>query len=387
MKRISLFAIVFLSVLLCLQIHDICAAKKVRFGTSPPKKTDGIKFRIGFLQGGDYKDYLPVFTALTKGLAHLGWIEDKNIPQFSLDEGTIKLWEWLSLSKRSKYITFVVDAFYTSEWSEKKRQQTRHRLIERLNTKKDIDLMVAMGTWAGQDLSNNEHTVPTLVFSSSDPLASKIIKSIDDSGYDHLWARIDPTRFERQVSLFHDIIRFTKLGVVYENTKVGRSYASVDQIEKVAREREFEIVPCYAPFSEIETDEATQNVIQCHETLAPKVDAMYITHHRGVVEKKMRSILDPLYKKNIPTFSQAGSSEVRHGVLLSISQANFLYVGRFYAETIAKVLNGAKPRELKQVFESPPKIAINLETAELIGYDPPVDILGAADEIFQKIED
>lgn len=53
--------------------------------------------------------------------------------------------------------------------------------------------------------------------------------------------------------------------------------------------------------------------------------------------------------------------------------------------TIAKILNGAKPRHLTQIFLNPPKIAINLKTAQLIGYDPSVDIVGAADEIFTEI--
>jgi len=47
---------------------------------------------------------------------------------------------------------------------------------------------------------------------------------------------------------------------------------------------------------------------------------------------------------------------------------------------------GAKPGELAQLFEEPPKIALNLKTAEMIGFDPPVDIMLAADEIFQDIE-
>jgi hypothetical protein len=71
---------------------------------------------------------------------------------------------------------------------------------------------------------------------------------------------------------------------------------------------------------------------------------------------------------------------------MSISQAGFKYIGRFHAEIIAKVFNGAKPRQLEQLFEEPPRIAINLKTAEIIGYDPPVDVLGAADEIYQEIE-
>ena len=64
---------------------------------------------------------------------------------------------------------------------------------------------------------------------------------------------------------------------------------------------------------------------------------------------------------------------------------DFKYVGHFYAEIIAKIFNGAQPRQLDLIFEDPPKIAINLKTAEIIGYDPPVDVLGAADEIYQEI--
>ena len=56
----------------------------------------------------------------------------------------------------------------------------------------------------------------------------------------------------------------------------------------------------------------------------------------------------------------------------------------YHARKIAKVLNGAKPRSLPILFEDPAKIAINLKTCQEIGFDPPVDILGAADEIFTE---
>ena len=41
--------------------------------------------------------------------------------------------------------------------------------------------------------------------------------------------------------------------------------------------------------------------------------------------------------------------------------------------------------KLLQLFEEPPKIAINLKTAEIIGFDPPIVLLGATDEIFHEI--
>ena len=51
-----------------------------------------------------------------------------------------------------------------------------------------------------------------------------------------------------------------------------------------------------------------------------------------------------------------------------------------------QIFNGAKPRDLEQVFQDPKAIAINLETAQKIEYDPSFDILAAADEIFEETE-
>jgi hypothetical protein len=87
----------------------------------------------------------------------------------------------------------------------------------------------------------------------------------------------------------------------------------------------------------------------------------------------------------IPTFSQRGTEEVKHGVMLSTSAAGSKYVGRFHSEAIAKIFNGAKPRDLGQIFEDPPRISINLKTASIIGYDPAVDVLGFSDEVFEDI--
>jgi hypothetical protein len=116
------------------------------------------------------------------------------------------------------------------------------------------------------------------------------------------------------------------------------------------------------------------------------VDAVYITAHRGVTLDNLPLMLAPLNAKGIPTFSQQNSEEVRHGVLMSISQAGFQFVARFHAETIAKIFNGAKARDLPQLFEDPLRIALNLKTASTIGYNPPVEILIVADEIFEEIQ-
>lgn len=362
------------------------AAPNDDFPTTPAAKPDGSKWRLGYLEGGPYSQYPATLIATVKGLVDLDWLKPLTFPEDISPEDAHKLWEYLARNADSEYIEFAPDAFWSGNWDEAPpREQLRAEVIERLN-KGDIDLMIAMGTWAGQDLATSEVSTPTVVLSSSDPLGSGIVKSADDSGLDHLNARLDPTRYLRQVRLFHDIIGFKRLGIVYEDTMAGRTYAALDDVKTVAAERGFEVVPC-TTMLDVHSGEAFRNLQTCLDELAPKVDAMYLTENNGMQLDKFPELLAPLFANDVPTFSMAGSDEVRHGVLLSIAQAGFKYVGDFHAKTIAKILNGATPRLLTQVFEAPPKIAINLKTAERIGFDPPVDILMAADEIYENIEE
>jgi ABC-type uncharacterized transport system substrate-binding protein len=183
------------------------------------------------------------------------------------------------------------------------------------------------------------------------------------------------------------VVGFKKLGIAYEDTVSGRSIAALDKIEQVARERGFEIVRCFSKDDVPDKKIAEETVKKCFRELAgKKVDALYATVQNGISSKSIPELVEIANSHGIPTFSQSGSHEVKWGFLMSLSQASYKYVGEFNAKTIAKVLNGVKPRDIGQIFEEPPKIAINLKTAEIIGYNPPVDVMLAADEIFQEIE-
>ena len=97
-------------------------------------------------------------------------------------------------------------------------QQT---VLDRLREQQDIDLMIAAGTWAGQDLANNRHNTSTLIISASNPISAGIVKSVDDSGFDHVHARVDPDRYLRQLRVFHDLVGFRRLGIALEDSDAG----------------------------------------------------------------------------------------------------------------------------------------------------------------------
>ena len=350
-----------------------------------PVTNNGKKWRIAYFEGGEYIVYQTMLHYTVKGFMELNWAENKKIPEQN-GEQTDQLWRWCSHNVKSEYIEFVEDAHYTGQWDENLTNQLQEKFINRLNQDKDIDIIIAMGTVAGQKLSNNNHNIPTIVINASDAVGAKIVKSVEDSGFDHVNAHVDPLRYERQIRLFHDIIGFKKLGMIYENTVIGKSYAGVDSVLSVSKERGFEVIPCFAKADNPDYDLAVNDYLRCLNKLAKEIDAIYITSCTSVSDDSRPKIIKILNQHKIPSFSQMGSFEVKDGFLLSISQESFKYVGLFHADTMAKIFNGATPRQLTQLYEEPPKIAINLKTAEIIGYDPPVDILAAADEIFQTIK-
>ena len=346
-------------------------------------KVPAKKWRLAYYEGGDSSNYMNYLEATVQGLKTLGWVSYPEIPPLT---DSASLWQWLAKNVSSDYLEFVTDAFYTGAWEENKREATQAAVLQRLNREGDIDFIFAMGTWAGQDLANNLHHVPTFVLSTSDPLGSGIIKSVTDSGYDHVFARVSPQRYERQLRLFHEIIGFKRLGVAFEDTEDGRAYTAMDGIERLAEEQQFEIVPCHTLSDVPDNQLAIESVISCMEQLVLKVDAIYITQQGGVNNESIAKIVDIANAHNIPTFSQLGADEVKYGVLMSMSRSDFHSVGQFLASSMGKVLNGASPRKLKQLFEDEMNISLNLKTAERIGIYLRADWLAAVDKIYPEIE-
>jgi ABC-type uncharacterized transport system substrate-binding protein len=351
-----------------------------------PKSNQGKPWRIAYYEGGQDNNYYYYLHATVMGLMDLGWIEQKNIPR-QKDNSTKLLWNWLCSNLKNTRINFIDDGFYSARWEQERRKAVKSSIIDRLNRKKDIDLVIAMGTWAGKDLSSNEHDTPTMIMSTSNPIGAGIIKSAEDSGYDHIHARVDPERYLRQVRLFHNIVGFNKLGVAYEDSLYGRTYSAIDLIEQVSHENNFEVVRCYTKSDIADLSMAGESVLNCFNDMIGSVDAIYVTTQGGVNEVTIPQLAEIANKHRIPTFYQAGSDGVKNGFLLSISRdGGFKPVGRFLAATLAKILNGAKPRDLKQVFEESPNLAINLKTAEVIGLYLYADVLAAADEIYLEID-
>lgn len=359
----------------------VCFAWSAWANPTAPIANNGMKWRIGYVEGGAYRTYQWHLKALVLGLRQLDWVQipDDFVRMAFPDEKS--MWEWLGQNAQSEYLEFEQDAFWSGDWDETRRIANRGEIISRLNDKNDIDFIIAMGTWAGQDLANDNHSTAVIVLQSADPVLAGIVKSEKESVLPHIFAHCDPGRYKRQIKFFHSVTKFKKLGIAFEDTPAGRIYASVEDILETCRDLNVEVVECHTVTNTPNLSLSLESYRTCHESLAREVDAMYITNSASVSPKTLPKLLQPFIAAKIPTFAQMGFEAVRHGALLSSSLGDYKPIGMFYARTISQVLHGAKPNSLPQVFETPPFFALNMDTARAIGFTPSQGLLNIADVI------
>ncbi len=344
------------------------------------------KWRILYVEGGPYTNYQHLLAGTARGLARLGLIANGNVAIPSETESSREMWEWLSKNAGGNRIEFLRDGYYSANWDAAERERISEAIARRVREKKDVDMIWAFGTWSGLDMAGSVKDIPIFSMSVSDAVGAGIARSWEDSGQDNLHAQVEPGRYKRQIAVFHEVFKFKRLGIPYEDTPEGRSTCAMDEIEAAAEELGIELVRCTTPLDLPDPDESFRNLQQCVKTLSTSSDAIYLTLSSGIQGERMVELLQPIIDAGIPSFSQGGPNEVKLGVLMSLAQASFLDWGQFEADCMAKVINGEKPRNVNQIFEPALGLAINLKMAMLIGWNPPLEILAAVDEIYQQIQ-
>ncbi|MBT3176273.1 MAG: hypothetical protein HOG03_07060 [Desulfobacula sp.] len=312
-------------------------------------------YKVGFIEAGEYWTYTESYKAIKKILIQKGW-GDK--------------------------VEYPMDAHFSPGWEKKTELQEIAKL---LMARQDLDLVISAGTAAtAAILKHNNKETPILSVAVADAVKSKFVVSETDSGSDNFTVRIVPGRYKRMFEIFHDVVDFQKLGIIYSDNENGRKYSNVEDAHQVAKELGFEIIE-YNQIGDAESNQDCQAGIQY--LIDQGIDAFFIPALNCFDWKisDVASLLELLTQNKIPSFSREGTRTVKAGALMGFSTYDFSDRGRFLGERVIKILNGTKPRELIMVDNAPPKITFNLHAASKIGFDPPIDILAASDNIFQEI--
>ena len=363
---------------------------------TPFRKADGSRFRVSVMQSGEYFSYADVLEGTLKGLMTIGWIRE--IPPLQAgfsgyeryaDGKTIpNILAEIAKYQYSDYLEIAPADFFDLKWDDDNARSREFRLLASRGS--GIDLILSLGTQMSAILSKpSDFAIPVIVDSISDPVGSGILASLEDSGKDFLTGAVDPDQDLRQVRLFHSVIKFKKLGILYEDSEIGRAYGAVDDILRVAKEEGFQVIAStkVLPDPENEDDDAAWEAAEARyvsavDALCPKVDAVYLAVQAGLSEASLPDLVAVLNRHRKPSFIMEGRNFVRDGILLGESDSNLLAKGIFNSKKMVNIFKGKIPRSLPQVYEHVPHIAINLDTARTLGYDVPIDIIASADEVF-----
>ena len=357
--------------------------------SGPPPARAARGWRIGYIETKPFSNYAATLANIVYALREMGLISGIDGLPYRPDQvDTRGVWDWLARHDLGPQIEFVADAYYSYEGMKGPEiEQAAESIVRRLRETQDIDLMIAMGTEAGRTMASGAHRTPVLVFSTSNAVQAGIIQSVEDPGKDNIWAHVDPDRYRRQLEIFHDLFHFKRLGIAYEDSQSGRTFAAVADVEAVAKERGFEIVRELVKQPTPDHGEAFYAaLIAANRRLADQVDAAYFGLFIGMQPTRLAEVLAPFVERKIPVFAQQAPDGVRYGALVSVARANFQGIGRFGAGAIAKVMQGTKPRHIGQVYENSANILLNLQVARAIDYRPSFEILLVADEVFQQVE-
>lgn len=257
------------------------------------------------------------------------------------------------------------------------------QVASELMHRKDLDLIVGLGTAAVKALLvANTGQIPILGMGMADPVAAGVVTGISDSGVDNFTCRIVADRWSIMFRVFHDVVGFSTLGILYQNTPEGRVYASLDDAHAMASELGFTVLE-YGGLSSAETDDECRAGLE--HLRKQGMDAFFIGPLNCFDKEKndVGALLELINAWKIPTFARDGEDFVRAGALMGFSTWNFVPTGEFLAHQALAIFKGALPRSIAMVDRIEPTIAINLATASKIGFEFPLDVLVVSDQIFE----
>lgn len=377
--------------ILVLIIASIILHKYEYHSQSIIHSTEHKKIRVLYYEGGPYYDYKTNLISLFEGLEKLNLVNSIDFSDFiknKTSQNSQEVWDYVCDRLESEDLELHKEDFYSSYWEEDVRHKNKETILNRLkDPNNDINLVIAMGTWAGLDLVNNSHSVNTMVISCTDALKAGIIKKINDSRFPHVFVEYDPYIYYQQINLFHSIFDFKRLGVVYTDSEDGKTYVAYDDIMKLSEEKNFEVLTCTYNGYEKDINKLVEDGKRCVDELSSKCDAMYFGDQAFMKYNYLPYVIQSTIDNKIPTWSHHGLEHVRRGILMSKAhEYEFKKKGVWQANILYNIIHGATPYKIKSIWKDKTELVINIEVAKKIGFNIPESLLNVSHKVFTEID-
>ncbi|WEV51846.1 ABC transporter substrate-binding protein [Lactobacillus sp. ESL0731] len=221
------------------------------------------------------------------------------------------------------------------------------------------DLVLGIATPAAQSLANTTQDIPIVVTAVTDLKAAKLVNSNNKPGK-NVTGTTDMVSIDRQIKLLLSIVPKAKtIGIMY-NAGEANSKIQADLAIAALKKAGVKVV--------VKTANTTNDVQQVTETLADKVQGIYVPTDNTFASAA--SLIGKVVKeKKIPLVAGA-TEQVKNGGLASIG-IDYESLGRQTGKMAAKILSGkAKPQDMPVEKATNLKLVVNKKMAKALGIDP-----------------
>lgn len=324
---------------------SICLLATV-FVSSAPAAQQTLKIpRIGYISGaGNEANQGPYVEALRQGLRELGYIEGRNF--------TI---EYRGAAGQIERVPSLVEE------------------LVRLN----VDLLVAPVPGAARAAKQATTTIPIVIVSGIDPVASGMVASLarpggNLTGISTLAQDLNGKRLE----LLKEVVPpLSRVGILLDKVSSAVSAAiNYKEYQDAARVLKIEIEPLevHGPKPDLEP------IINA--AVKSRIGSLITITNANILMQR-RQLADLAIRNKLPSMFM-GSTWVDAGGLMSYSTDEFSAFRRA-ATYIDKILKGAKPADLPVEQITKFEFVINLKTANQIGLNIPQSLLFRASRVIK----
>ncbi len=161
--------------------------------------------------------------------------------------------------------------------------------------------------------------------------------------------------------LAYEILKFDRIGIIYEDTEEGRKTAYYAILKKVAQNKGFEVEECQIPFSFLKKDKTESELLSCYGKLALNIDALFVPAYPGVDRDFIQYLHESLKFYQIPSVAFSGPVNPP-GVSFLIGKRSDVVLGRQgNANLYSDLLHNIKTHQFAEQLSGLPEVIVNLD--------------------------
>lgn len=245
--------------------------------------------------------------------------------------------------------------------------ETTRQALQQAYDDPEVDMVLVTGLTANQLVAQEDaFAKPTFLPLVFDASLLGLPRQGRGSGETHLSYLADETDFFDQLAAFHEVVPFRRVGLLVDGFILQTSDEVVRSTLNVGSRLEVEIVPI--PYDDPEGDLLA--------LIPDRVEAVMVGGLERLSEAAINRLVEGLVMRSLPSFSLAGDSFVRRGLLASAtSDADWRRLARRTALNMQAVMLGEEAAQQPVDFRSKRRLFVNLQTARKIDLWPTYDVL------------